>query len=443
MTRDELLDRLSKLLPSQFEQVLYRAQIPQEHLSGATAPLGLRAVEVMRYVEQQNQLDRLAGIVELVVNGGGGQAIRTRMRTSPPMPATGTLPKARAIWLLHDLARRLKNFAGRTYTDENFRSWHADCATALRNIFGQDSPHVAEFNKVSFSPTACVSGRWLPDERTAMHEGVQRGVALLEAGVTEIETFWPDDTPVAGGPDVSAPMRPNQSDSSETKGFGLSVRTLTPAGDLWVFDFQEMHELSRGDRRMTWISRGEGPQGASHFAEWSISGKLSLSRAAEGRPLGESDIPATYVRALRDNIDAILAVPEASIIFTTKLSARFDAPPRASHPRDAILWELEHLALMIPLYVRVLQHSASRSGTEHIQFSIPEEWHTHGPLFSFDLEVKEFYEAYVLATPLKNYKHEAPITIANLKKAESLALRAIRSLKPAAWPELQILPVQR
>jgi hypothetical protein len=70
MTRVELLDRLSKLLPSQFEQVLYRAEIPPEHLPGANAPLATRAVEVMRYVEQQNQLDELARIVQQVVTGG-------------------------------------------------------------------------------------------------------------------------------------------------------------------------------------------------------------------------------------------------------------------------------------------------------------------------------------------------------------------------------------
>jgi hypothetical protein len=74
VTRDELLAALSKLLPSQFEQVLYRAQIPHEHLSGPTAPPALRAVEVMRYAEQQGQLDWLAGIVEQVMHGGGGQA---------------------------------------------------------------------------------------------------------------------------------------------------------------------------------------------------------------------------------------------------------------------------------------------------------------------------------------------------------------------------------
>ena len=70
MTREELLSRLSKLLSSQFEQVLYLARIPQEYLPAAAAAQATRAVELMRYVEQQNQLEQLARIVQQVVTGG-------------------------------------------------------------------------------------------------------------------------------------------------------------------------------------------------------------------------------------------------------------------------------------------------------------------------------------------------------------------------------------
>ena len=74
MTREELLSRLSKLLSSEFEQVLYLARIPTEHLPSSTAAQALRAVELMRYVEQQNQLEQLARIVEQVIVGGSNQA---------------------------------------------------------------------------------------------------------------------------------------------------------------------------------------------------------------------------------------------------------------------------------------------------------------------------------------------------------------------------------
>jgi hypothetical protein len=67
MTRDELLTQLSDLLPSQFEMVLFRARIPMEHLSSVSAPQATRAIEAIRYFEQQNELPQLAGIVQEVV----------------------------------------------------------------------------------------------------------------------------------------------------------------------------------------------------------------------------------------------------------------------------------------------------------------------------------------------------------------------------------------
>jgi nucleoside phosphorylase len=71
MTSNELLTLLSRLLPPQFEEVLYRAQIPLGYLPGPTASQTERAVGVMRYIEQQNQLDQLARIVRQVVPDSG------------------------------------------------------------------------------------------------------------------------------------------------------------------------------------------------------------------------------------------------------------------------------------------------------------------------------------------------------------------------------------
>lgn len=60
---DELLIRLQNLLPSQFEEVLLRAGIPLRHIRGANAAQTERAVDVVRYAEQQNQLEPLARII--------------------------------------------------------------------------------------------------------------------------------------------------------------------------------------------------------------------------------------------------------------------------------------------------------------------------------------------------------------------------------------------
>lgn len=66
MTRDELLTRLSRLSPSLFKEVLFRAQIPLEHLPADSAPQATRSVDAIQYLEGQRRLDQLAQILEEV-----------------------------------------------------------------------------------------------------------------------------------------------------------------------------------------------------------------------------------------------------------------------------------------------------------------------------------------------------------------------------------------
>jgi hypothetical protein len=71
MTADDLLNLLSKLLPAQFEAVLFRAKVPIEYLPAATAPQSDRAIATIRHFELQGRLDQLARTVQQVVTGGG------------------------------------------------------------------------------------------------------------------------------------------------------------------------------------------------------------------------------------------------------------------------------------------------------------------------------------------------------------------------------------
>src|SRR5580692_10223422 len=70
MTKDELLTRMNRLLPAQFEEVLFRAGIPLEYISSAGSAQAQRAVDVLRYIEPQNELGRLARILEAVAGPG-------------------------------------------------------------------------------------------------------------------------------------------------------------------------------------------------------------------------------------------------------------------------------------------------------------------------------------------------------------------------------------
>jgi hypothetical protein len=90
MTREELLAQLAKLLPAQFEEVLFRAKLPQEYLPASSTPQATRAIEVIRYLEQQDRLPELARVIEYVV-------IRQGSTATGPQAGTATHPpRARA-----------------------------------------------------------------------------------------------------------------------------------------------------------------------------------------------------------------------------------------------------------------------------------------------------------------------------------------------------------
>jgi hypothetical protein len=87
MTRDELLEQLTKLLPAQFDEVLFRVKLPPEYLSASSAQ-ATRAIEVIRAFEVQNRLPELTRAIEYVV------AWQHSTATSPDA-ATAVPPLAR------------------------------------------------------------------------------------------------------------------------------------------------------------------------------------------------------------------------------------------------------------------------------------------------------------------------------------------------------------
>jgi hypothetical protein len=110
MTRDELLTVLSRLLPAQFDEVLFRARIPVAYLPGETAPQMNRAIQLIHYIEQQDDIEGLAKSVEEVVAGpqvrsseaavGSVSATRQPTMTTEREPTAGaTMTRRRLLWL--------------------------------------------------------------------------------------------------------------------------------------------------------------------------------------------------------------------------------------------------------------------------------------------------------------------------------------------------------
>jgi len=79
-----LLDALSRLLPAQFEEVVFRVGVPAHYLSSSAAPQSERAVQLLRYVEQQGRTNDLRTAIEKV------SAIR--LTTTPTTTPETTMP---------------------------------------------------------------------------------------------------------------------------------------------------------------------------------------------------------------------------------------------------------------------------------------------------------------------------------------------------------------
>ena len=86
MTRDQLLDALLKLSPSELETLITRLDVPAHHISSPPAPVATRAVEVFRYQEARNQVAALASAVTAALTPRPALDL-------PPAPALAEAPK--------------------------------------------------------------------------------------------------------------------------------------------------------------------------------------------------------------------------------------------------------------------------------------------------------------------------------------------------------------
>lgn len=82
---DSFFDALGRLLPAQFEEIIFRLAIPAQYLSPPTVAQSVRALEVLRYVEQQRRVEDLRAAITRV----GGSV---RDATTTPAPETTTMP---------------------------------------------------------------------------------------------------------------------------------------------------------------------------------------------------------------------------------------------------------------------------------------------------------------------------------------------------------------
>jgi len=90
MKKDELLSRLSRLLPAQFEEVMYRLEIPPGDISHSSAPQTTRATEVLRHLTNIGGLKQLEQLLQPPMQEATGNAV---------MPQSPALTKHTILFL--------------------------------------------------------------------------------------------------------------------------------------------------------------------------------------------------------------------------------------------------------------------------------------------------------------------------------------------------------
>src|SRR4051812_36444493 len=107
MKRDELLSRLERLLPAQFEGVLFHFRIPSAQVAAVSTPQSIRAIELLRHLENTGEL---AGLEPLLLSYDSAVAVG-RVSAQPPAAAKPVpfYPDAE----IEGLSKRLENARAR------------------------------------------------------------------------------------------------------------------------------------------------------------------------------------------------------------------------------------------------------------------------------------------------------------------------------------------
>lgn len=105
-THDELINRMSKLLPGQFEELLLRANVASQYLPAHTASPMERIIAAIRYFELNGQLDQITGLLNTTLRTETGSEPASTLN-QPDSPASFRNMFAGALSLLPASVRRV------------------------------------------------------------------------------------------------------------------------------------------------------------------------------------------------------------------------------------------------------------------------------------------------------------------------------------------------
>ena len=98
--------------------------------------------------------------------------------------------KQHAIKLLQDCIDEIDSVRDAPASGEVFLQWRNTVYSTIRHVFGNDSPHISEFNSVSYQAPF---RRTASDIRYRYLMGLDQARGVLKAMVNEVEKFWSNE----------------------------------------------------------------------------------------------------------------------------------------------------------------------------------------------------------------------------------------------------------
>lgn len=77
---------------------------------------------------------------------------------------------------------------------ETFVQWRRDTLVAIGYIFGQDSRHINDFEKISYLPGTYVMGMFEEAARESLEKGLRNARGVIQSMVREVAEFWDNET---------------------------------------------------------------------------------------------------------------------------------------------------------------------------------------------------------------------------------------------------------
>ena len=116
--------------------------------------------------------------------------------------------KVKALERLRKALNAIPKLKNVRYRSPEFTEWRRATRVAISNTFGEDSRHIADFRRISFSPKVRYLDMPDSDFQADYVEGLKSAEAVLVSMIEEVEEYWEDESQTS--PPIHSEPRENE-----------------------------------------------------------------------------------------------------------------------------------------------------------------------------------------------------------------------------------------